>query len=218
MTAILRSALLIYASSRLQRALLGIGLLVSIGGPVVLRIAHPARGFIPALYSGLDFLLGSVLALILGLATVTFRAASAPRMLRLIPLARLRLSLAILLLQVPLALLVTIYVARLSSATPALPLAWGSLTGTFVGTLSVEVLFISWFFFFAGGALWFQGASMLLLVLGGSVLAGHSWSIRDAVGIDALEIFPAFALIALSLFIFWYLRAKRITPPNLEGH
>jgi hypothetical protein len=209
---ILRSALIFYSAGKLQRALLGVSLLVMVGGPLILTISPPSHEHMPAF---LDFELGLPLTMSLAgtllIGAVTFRATSALHTLWFIPYARLRLAISVLLAEVILTTLVTIYVALLHRATPMAPLSWGSLTGTFIGTLAIMTLLVLWVFFLLSATPWVRWMSVILGFVGALLALQRRWSVSEVTGISAADFLALVAIIASSLFTVWYLRARRIS-------
>lgn len=211
MKGILQSALIFYSAGKLQRALLGVGLLVMVAGPLILTMSPPSPERLPTF---LDLELNLPLMMSLGgtllIGAITFRATSALRTLWFIPYARLRLAISVLLAEVILTSLVTIYVALLHRATPMLPLSWGSLTDTFIGTLAIMTLLVLWVFFVVSDVPWVRWTSMILGFVGALLAIQRRWAVREVTGIGAADFLALVALTAASLFAVWYLRVKRI--------
>ena len=205
MKGILRSALLFCLAWRLQRLLLGASLLLAVILRLIVALVQPCRAVTTAsMLSGL-FPVICVYG-VLSIGTVTFRAASAPRTLRLMPYARLQLVLGILLAEVLLTLFVTVNIGFMQGVNPG---------GTFVRVFTMMSLSVFWLFFVFSNSPWQRWVATLVLCI---VVAVLIWRLRTGIVLVRLDS-AQFALVTLTawpLFAAWYLRAKRIdSPPPL---
>jgi len=214
MNGILRSTLLFCWGWKLQRPLFGASLLLTVGA-AALQIVQPS-GYGNTLWSPiLDVLLLMCVWGALLMGGTIFRAASAPRTLRLIPYARLQLALGVLLAEVLLAACLTLNLALVHRTIPTLSLAYDSVTSTFFATLAAMTLTVFWQFFLFSDSLWCRWATVT------TILIFVSWLIRSwQLGIEPLRMatagFASVTLAAWALFSTWYFRTERINPPNLQ--
>ena len=215
MIGVLRSALIFYSAGKLQRAFLGISLFLIVTGPLILTIAAPTPDHLPAFhFFYLEFPLAAALSGTLAVAASTFRAASALHTLRLVPYARLQLASGVLLGEVLLAALVTINVGFLHRATPTVPLTWGSLTNTFIVTLSTMTLWALWIFYLISDVPWVRWAAAILgLSLPALAPVQPRWSVCEMTGISAPNFVALVAITASSLFAVWYWRTRHVGSP-----
>jgi hypothetical protein len=177
----------------------------------------PCRRCMPEGSVVLDALSWASLSGCLLTGAVTFRALAAPRVLRFIPLARLRLLLGVLLGLALLAGLLTLDAALSHEFAPRLLVPSGSLPGTFFGALELMALWVLWGFFVFGRTAWLRW----LLVVGafpGVLLLGMQFrDMARSLDIGVTTEFAVIALVTLLPFVAWYLRARLIDPPDLVG-
>jgi hypothetical protein len=211
MKGILQTALLFYLGGRLQILLVVLALLqllvtpwLSSGGDIFCR----APGLPPS-----SFLVAANFACLLIMGALTFRAVSSQRSLAFIPYARIRIVMGVLLAELVGATLVASNAALVHLRDPCVPLAWGSVSHTFVGSLAVMTLWILWSFFVVGPTAWLRWTLVILVFICGPVLYVYIQSDSRFHGVDALDGFGLSALVAASLFGVWYLRARYIAPP-----
>jgi hypothetical protein len=202
MKGILRSALFFCMAWRLQRLFLGGSLLLAVILRLIVALVQPCRAVTTAsMLSGLF----SVLCVygVLSIGTVTFRAASAPRTLRLMPYARLQLVLGILLAEVLLTLFVTVNIGFMQGVNPG---------GTFVRVFTMMSLSVFWLFLVFSNSPWQRWVATLVLCIAMAVLI---WRLQTGIVLVRLDSaqFVLVTLAAWPLFAAWYLRAKRIAPP-----
>ena len=217
MMGVLRVAWLFVAGTRLQSAMLAA--VPTLQGCALLWywLDPPCRRCVPEAPMVLDALSWASLSGCLLMGAVTFRALAAPRMLRFIPLARLRLLLGVLLGLALLAGFLTLDAALSHELAPKLLVPSGSLPGTFFGALELMALWVLWGFFVFGRTAWLRwllvvGAFPAVLLLG--------MQFRDmarSLDIGVMTEFAVVALVTLPPFVAWYLRARLIDPPDSIG-
>jgi hypothetical protein len=145
---------------------------------------------------------------------LTIRKVSALRTLRLVPYARVQLLLGVLLALVLLAALLTACIAFLHRPTAVVlvPL-WDRLIYTFEATLALATLWTMWVFVTSAN-LWFGIISLLIVQFG--VMRSHSLFKSDITNAGTADFLMVLALAAASLFAVWYVRVRRIAPPQSD--
>ena len=214
MMGVLRVAWLFLAGNRLQRALLVAS--PTLQGLAILwyRLDASCRWCVPMEPLMLDMLSWLSLIGCLLMGAELFRAMAAPRMLRFIPGARLRLLLGVLLALSMLAGLVTLYATLARKFAPNLLLLSGSPPGTFFGALEILALWVLWGFFVFGRTVWLRwllvvGAFPAVLVMGMQYR-----DIGRSLDIGVMTEFVVVAVATLIPFVVWYLRVRLIEPPD----
>lgn len=212
MKGILRSALLFCFAWRLQRVFLGASVLLSVVTPWVVGMVRPSPSVVTngSMVSDLLSSLGIWGTVCIG--SVTFRATSAPRTLRLLPYARLQLMLGVLLAEVLLASFVTLNIELLQRVAGPSAAYFDSVGGAFVSEFLMISLTVFWLFFFFGGSRrgrWLAEFVLLVIV---AALVWHErlFLVLHQMGVAGLA---SAAILAWTLFAMWYLRARRIGPP-----
>ncbi len=214
MKGVVGPALLFLRAERYQQYyLLPAALLVLCAGPVIVVIWPSQSGAASTWVFVLNFLLIPTLGMEILVAGVNFRAAAAFRAFTLIPYSRLRLALAALSAVVLAASLVTASAAIKHHAVPGIAMPWGSLSGTFGGTLAIGCLAAMMSFLASGGSMWSRLGWPALFFFGGPLLAIRGGHVAKQLGltpVGGIELIAAAGAIA---FAVWYSRARLISPP-----
>jgi hypothetical protein len=214
---VLGVALLFLRAERFQQfGLLPAALLVLCAGPVVAVISPSQSGAASTWVFILNFMFFPTLGMEIMVAGVNFRAAAAFRALTFIPYSRLRLALAALLTVVLAASLVTASAALKRHISPCIFVPWGTLSGTFGGTLALGCLAVMMSFLACGGSIGSRLGWPALGLLGYPLLAIRGEHLTQQLGITpviGIELIAAAGVIA---FAVWYSRARLISPPQLN--
>lgn len=162
----------------------------------------------PMVCNSLSFM-GLIGCLLIGAERL--RAMAAPRMLRFVPLARLRLLLGMLLALLLLAGMLTFGSVLAHRFAPKLLVPSGSAYGTYCGAVELMFLWVLWGFFVFGRTVWLRW----LLVVGifpAVLVLGMRYVGRPG-GVAITEV-TAIGLAAAIPFVTWFLRARQIEPPG----
>ena len=215
MKGVLRTAGLFYTGNRTQvitvlvaSLLLGVDIVWSWIDPA--RCCHRPEGL-----RTLDNLWVANVAASLMFGTVTFRAMAAPRTLRLIPGARLRLALGFALALLLAAGVVTYQFALRGTAARSQPLSAENMGATYGFTLSIMTLWVLWVFCMFSRSGWPRWLLSTGALVGLPVVLVKHQAVAKALGIGVLTEFAVPALVAAAVFCAWYFRARNITPPDL---
>lgn len=217
MRGVLGVTLLFLRAERFQQfGLLPAALFVLCAGPVIVALWPCQSAGVSTAILVLNIALLPALGLEVMVAGVNFRAAAAFRALTFAPYSRLRLALGALLVVVLAASLVTASAALKRHFVPATFVPWGTLSGTFGGTLAVSALAVMMSFLACGGSMWSRVGWPALFFLGGPLLAVYAGQVTQRLGLSVVGVVELVALVAVSSFVVWYSRARIISPPQLN--
>jgi hypothetical protein len=213
MKGVLRVMVLFYTSARIQPWLLGVGLAVFIASnsapyaALCRRLSWSPMWTMPAYILSFS-LVGAALAL----GSTGLRWISSRRLLTLIPFARVRLLLGLLLApQLPAALIVITVVLRHHGVTRG----WGSPGDTVEIVCSSTVLVTLWMFMASRSTLF--GVLPAALGIALPALTRNAPTRGEIAGLPVADILGYAALTAVFIFAAWYLRAECIAPPKTRG-
>jgi hypothetical protein len=199
-----------------QFGLLPAALLALCAGPVVVAVWPSDSGAASTWIFILNVALIPTLGVELMVAGVTLRAAAAFRALTLIPHSRLRLALGALVVAVLAASLVTVSAAVKCHAAPRIYVPWGSLAGTFGGTLALGTLAVLFGFLTSGGSVWSRLGWFAVALSGGPLLAKYGEHVDKRLGLGPAGGVEVVALAGAVAFAVWYSRSRLISPPQLH--
>ena len=215
MIGVLRAAWLFVAGTRFQRALLAAVPVLQCLGLLWYRLDPPCRRCLPLGPVVLDSLSTMSLAGSLLMGGVMFRAMAAPRMLRLIPCARLQLLSGVVLSLSLLTGLMTCYAVLCREFAPGLHVPSGSVLGTYCGALELTALWVVWGFLLFGRSVWLRWLLIIGAFPGVLVLGMQYRDIAGALDVGVTTEFAVIAAVTVLPFVAWYLRAPLIAFPDL---
>lgn len=215
MRGVLQTTLLCFTWTPLLRRLIAVGTALILAcqlGLLLLKTQGPVFFEFLTVVLSLAFITTSVM-----LATgVMWRSISAPRTLSLVPHARLKLLVGVVVTQVLLATLVMANVALFHLEAPATPDFPGSLPSIFVGVLGVTAA-VTLLLFLLSGAPYVAMALVAVAWFRQSLWSQLAVASGLHARIGTMPLLAAMTAVAWSVFGVWYLRAKRIAPPSWGG-
>lgn len=213
MKGVFRVMVLFYTSAKIQPWLLGTGLAAFMAiqsepyAVLCRRLSWSPMWTVPA-----SFLSLSLVGIALALGSIGIRSVSSQRLLRLIPLARVRLLGGLLLApQLPAALIVIAVVLR----HPGAARGWGSPGDTLEIVCSSTALLNVWMFVASRSTLF--GVLPATLGLALPALTRSRLTRGELTGLPIADILGYAALTVVFIFATWYLSAQYIAPPKSRG-
>lgn len=212
MKGILQTAILCYTWVPLQRRLLAIGAVLILAGHLGLLLLGTT--------GGLAFLLllcvllsSSFIGVSMVVSTgVMWRSVSAPRTLALLPYARVKLLLGVLVAMLGFAALLTASFALFRLEAPPTPALQPSLLGMFVYLLGIATA-VTLFFFLLTGTYYVAVVAIVVCGIAGRlpVISGM------AAWVGTIPLLATATVLAWVAFAGWYLRVRRVAPTGWYG-
>ncbi len=212
MNGTLRTALLFFVRSRVQRWFFALALLSFTARLLILRMPCACKR-----ETSLIYLLSIMPAFSFAAASImvsagVFRTISSLRTVYLIPRARAKLIVGLLLAQILVAVVVTLIVVALETSSVAPP-AWGSPRGSFelcFGTTTLAII----------AAQLIAGPSRIMAVVSGSLsllllARADFYSQPEIAGVPTADLLMIAALVAWAGFSAWYLTTGPIAPASV---